>query len=120
MYRLLYIEDNPVNALIVEELLAERADIELRVAETGAAGLRLARDWAPDFVLLDQQLPDASGSELLPPLRALLPQARCVSLTASGDSLAGFDACWAKPIDFAVFRAGIARWLPPVGGQPIG
>ncbi len=116
MYRLLYIEDNPVNVLIVEELLAERRDIELRIAETGAAGLQLAHDWAPDFVLLDQQLPDATGSELLPRLRALLPQARCVSLTASGESLAGFDACWAKPIDFALFRAGIARWLPPAIG----
>jgi CheY-like chemotaxis protein len=112
MYRLLYIEDNPVNALIVEELLASRSDIALRIAETGAEGLALAGDWRPDFVLLDQQLPDTSGSALLPQLRAVLPQARCVSLSASGESLAGFDACRAKPIDFAVFRAGIARWLP--------
>lgn len=112
MYRLLYIEDNPVNALIVEELLAARPDIALRVAETGAAGLQLASDWSPDLVLLDQQLPDASGSDLLPRLRALLPAARCISLTASGESLAGFDACWAKPIDFALFRAGIDRYLP--------
>ncbi len=115
MYRLLYIEDNPVNALIVEELLAERPDIALRIAETGGEGLALAQSWRPDFVLLDQQLPDTSGSELLPHLRAALPAARVVSLTASGESLAGFDACWAKPIDFAVFRSGIARWLPPTG-----
>jgi CheY-like chemotaxis protein len=115
MYRLLYIEDNPVNALIVEELLASRSDIELRIAETGTEGLALARDWQPDFVLLDQQLPDTSGSALLPQLREVLPEARCVSLSASGESLAGFDACWAKPIDFAVFRAGISRWLPAPG-----
>lgn len=111
-HRVLYIEDNPVNALIVEELLAERADIELRVAETAAQGLLDAASWQPALVLLDERLPDASGSALLPQLRRLLPAARCVSLSANGDSLAGFDACWAKPIDFAQFRDGIRRWLP--------
>lgn len=113
MHRLLYIEDNPVNVVIVEELLTTRPDIELRVARTGALGLRLAADWQPALVLLDERLPDARGSALLPQLRQQLPQARLVSLSAGDGELPGFDACWRKPLDFGVFHACLRAWLPP-------
>jgi CheY-like chemotaxis protein len=113
MHRLLYIEDNPVNVVIVEELLTTRPDIELRVARTGALGLQLAADWQPALVLLDERLPDAQGSALLPQLRLLLPQARVVSLSAGDGELPGFDACWRKPLDFGVFHACLRAWLPP-------
>ena len=113
MHRLLYIEDNPVNAVIVEELLRARPDIALRVAVTGAQGLQLAADWQPALVLLDERLPDGSGSALLPRLRELLPRARLVSLSAGERPLPGFDACWRKPLDFGVFHSSLQDWLAP-------
>ena len=52
---LLYIEDNPVNALIISELLQRRPDLRLHVAEDGARGLQQAAALVPDLVLLDMQ-----------------------------------------------------------------
>lgn len=112
-YRVLYAEDNPVNALIVEELLARRSDIELAVEPSGAAALARAQTWVPDLALLDQQLPDMDGNTLRLALQAQHPGLRCISLTAGLPPPPGFDACWKKPIDFGVFHAGIDRLLPP-------
>lgn len=112
-YRLLYAEDNPVNALIVEELLARRPDIELAVEPSGAAALARAAHWVPDLALLDQQLPDMDGDELRRALQALHPGLRCISLTAGLPPPPGFDACWKKPIEFGVFNMGIDRFLKP-------
>ncbi len=112
-YRLLYAEDNPVNAVIVGELLARRPDIELAVEPSGAAALARAAQWTPDLALLDQQLPDMDGDALRQALQAQHPGLRCVSLTAGLPPGPGFDACWKKPIDFGVFNAGIDRFLRP-------
>lgn len=113
VYRLLYAEDNPVNALIVEELLARRPDIELAVEPSGAAALARAQAWKPDLALLDQQLPDMDGNALRQALQTLHPGLRCISLTAGLPPAPGFDACWKKPIDFGLFNAGIDRLLRP-------
>jgi CheY-like chemotaxis protein len=112
-YRLLYVEDNPVNALVVEELLARRPDVQLQVQATGSAGLACAAQWKPHLVLVDHHLPDMDGQAVLAKLRRLLPGVPCVSLSASADLPPGFDECWSKPIDFPKFWAGIDRFLTP-------
>ncbi len=121
-YRLLYIEDNPVNTLVVEELVSRRPDVELRCAEDGHSGLMLARDWRPHLVLLDMQLPDLDGFEVR---QALGEDARtaavpCIALSANAMPsdikvalAAGFADYWTKPIDFKVFMEGLAQRLPP-------
>lgn len=121
-YRLLYIEDNPVNALVVEELLSRRPDIELRCAEDGQSGLALARDWRPHLVLLDMQLPDLDGFAVRQALSehpATAP-APCIALSANAMPqdmkaalAAGFADYWTKPIDFQGFLRGLAERLPP-------
>ena len=120
-YRLLYIEDNPVNALVVEELVSRRADIELRGAEDGHSGLALARDWRPHLVLLDMQLPDLDGFQVRQALAehpdtAAIP---CIALSANAMPediksalAAGFADYWTKPIDFQAFQKGLAERLP--------
>ncbi len=112
-YRLLYIEDNPINALVVEELLMTRPDIELVVEPTGQGGLARAETWQPQLVLLDHELPDLSGQQVLALLRVLQPGMPVVSLSATDMPQPGFDACWSKPIDFPSFRAGIDGFLKP-------
>lgn len=66
----LYIEDNPVNVLIVQELLALRPGLRFASAPDGAGGIALALRDAPALVLLDIHLPDADGYEVLRRLRA--------------------------------------------------
>lgn len=82
---LLHVEDNAVNALIIRELLASRADVELHVAVDGASGVEQAAQLLPDLILPGMQLPDCDGFEMLRRLRArpataLIP---CAALSAN-------------------------------------
>jgi CheY-like chemotaxis protein len=65
----LYIEDNLVNTMLVERILQARPGVELSTAPDGRTGLREAERQRPDLVLLDLQLPDISGEQVLAELR---------------------------------------------------
>jgi PAS domain S-box-containing protein len=110
--RLLYIEDNPVNALIVRELVAQRGNLKLDEADDGASGIQSARECQPDLILVDMQLPDFDGLEVLRRLRADPSTAAipCIALSANAmpEDIqlalgAGFADYWTKPLDFRVF-----------------
>jgi signal transduction histidine kinase/ActR/RegA family two-component response regulator len=118
--RLMYIEDNPVNLMIVAELAARYPGLQFRSAETGEAGIALARAFLPDLLLLDMQLPDGHGTEVLQRLRAdpLTRRIPCIALSANAvpeDIQAalgqGFADYWTKPLDFAVFDEAIEALL---------
>ena len=66
---MLYVEDNAVNVLVVQELVAMRPNVALHVAADGASGVALALRDRPDLVLVDMQLPDIDGFEVLRRLR---------------------------------------------------
>ena len=68
-HTLLYIEDNPANMRLIEELIARRSDIRLLTAVNGTTGIALARANAPDVILLDINLPGISGLDVLKILR---------------------------------------------------
>ena len=112
----LYVEDNEVNVLVVRELLALRPALRLHVAATGREGLEAALRLRPALVLIDMQLPDMGGAELLRRLRAEALPSRLVALSANampevvaGARAAGFDDYWTKPIDVAQFLSGLDR-----------
>ena len=116
--RLLYIEDNPVNVLLVQELLANHAHVELAIAVDGVSGVRLAQHARPDVVLVDMQLPDIDGTEVLRRLRADPDLAGLTIVALSANAMpedvsrareAGFDDYWTKPIDFKAFLAALDR-----------
>jgi CheY-like chemotaxis protein/anti-sigma regulatory factor (Ser/Thr protein kinase) len=67
---LLYVEDNHANYALAEEILARRGDVELLRAESGKRGLELARERRPHAILLDLDLPDIPGHEVLARLQA--------------------------------------------------
>jgi len=112
----LYVEDNPVNALIIGELMARRNDLVLHVATDGASGVRQARTLRPDLILLDMQLPDFDGYEVLRRLREQPATAGipCIALSANAmpDDIAralqaGVSDYWTKPLDFKAFMASL-------------
>jgi len=115
--RVLYVEDNPVNELLVRQMLAMQAGFDLRSAPDGQSGIRAALTEPPDILLLDLQLPDMSGLEVLAHLRAepALGATRFVALSANAMAAdvqaalaCGFDAYWTKPLDVARFLADMA------------
>jgi signal transduction histidine kinase/CheY-like chemotaxis protein len=68
--KILYVEDNPSNLTLVEEIFSEQPDVELLSAIDGRLGLDLARTLSPDLILLDLHLPDVPGRQVLSQLRA--------------------------------------------------
>ena len=110
--KVLYVEDNPVNEMLVSQILAHNTGYELRTAPDGRMGIAEALAWRPQLVLLDLQLPDISGLDVLATLRSVpaLVGTRFVALSANAmpadiqDALhQGFDAYWTKPLDVAQF-----------------
>jgi len=119
---LLYVEDNPVNALIISELIARRSDLKLHVAEDGLSGVKKAVELRPDLILLDMQLPDIDGHEVLRRLRAQSGTAGIPVIALSANAMpddidralrAGMSDYWTKPLDFRAFMASIDALFGP-------
>jgi len=84
----LCIEDNAVNRALVEALFAMRSrQTVLRIAADGASGLAMARAEPPDLLLLDMQLPDLHGCEVVRGLRADPRTAGCTVIGLSANAL---------------------------------
>jgi signal transduction histidine kinase/AmiR/NasT family two-component response regulator len=62
---LLYVEDNPANLMLVEDLIARRPDIRLLSARDGNRGVEIAQASRPDVILMDINLPGISGIQAL-------------------------------------------------------
>ncbi len=118
--RLLYVEDNRINAILFEEAIRVRGGdaVELRVAEDGDQALTMAQAWLPDMLVLDAQLPGMSGFEVLRLMRTLPGLASVPAYMCSADALpedvqrayeAGFIGYWTKPVDFSKVLAEIDR-----------
>jgi CheY-like chemotaxis protein len=65
----LYVEDNPANVDLVEQILARRGNLQLQSAPDGPQGIAMARKVHPDVILMDIHLPGMSGLEALRILR---------------------------------------------------
>lgn len=120
--KLLYIEDNPVNVLIVEEVMRRFPGLTMVSAPDGNTGIAIAGEFLPDLVLTDMALPDFDGFEVLRRLRADPRTAGipCVALSANAmpEDIAlalgsGMADYWTKPIDFADFTTALSRLLAP-------
>lgn len=105
--RVLFIDDDRVNAVLFAEACRVAGDIELECAESGQEALELVASFTPDLMVIDLHLTDTRGDQLLPKLRASLGQAvPAVLYTAEPElegqataAAAGFDGCWTKPLD---------------------
>ncbi len=115
--RMLYVEDNRINAILFEGALRmHNSHVELRVAEDGEEAVAIAREWAPEVLVLDAHLPGMSGFEVLQQLRRLPGLATVPAYMCSADAMpedvqrayeAGFVGYWTKPIDISAVLADI-------------
>jgi CheY-like chemotaxis protein len=103
----LIIEDHPDNMILINRLL-EKAGYRTLKAVTGMEGFETAMRAKPDFIILDIQLPDIEGTEVLRRIRnseigTSIPVIAMTSYAMSGDRerllSAGCDGYIEKPID---------------------
>ena len=128
----LYIEDNEVNVMLVEQMLLACPGVRFVHAVDGQSGLAKAKALQPDLILLDMSMPDMSGLDVLARLRQdpATQGLRVVVLSASAMQADIDSACaagaldyWTKPLDLARFlenlgktlKAGVAQRASPNG-----
>jgi two-component system cell cycle response regulator DivK len=119
MARILYVEDVPDNATLVDKVLSARGHVVLH-APDAETGLAMARQEHPDLILLDLGLPDADGQTLAGWLRHTpeLAATPIVAVTAWPEETAarmvqvyGCNGYISKPINVAKFGDQIAAYL---------
>ncbi len=113
---LLYVEDNPANLMLVEDLMARRPNIRLLSASDGTRGIALARTHQPEVILMDINLPGISGIQALKILRADPATAHIPVLAISANAMphdikkglaAGFFRYLTKPIKVNEFMEAL-------------
>ncbi len=97
VFTLLYVEDNPANLMLVEDLVARRGDIRLLSARDGQSGIEMARALRPDVILMDINLPGISGLQALKiladdPLTTAIPVVALSANAVPRDIQRGLDA----------------------------
>jgi two-component system cell cycle response regulator DivK len=119
MSLVLIVEDNEKNMKLARDILQAKG-YQTVEAETGEAGVQLAKERKPDLVLMDIQLPGINGIEAFRQLRAETATAKIpvVALTASVTptdrsqiTAAGFDAFISKPISLKEFVETVKRLI---------
>jgi PAS domain S-box-containing protein len=86
---LLYVEDNPANLQLVEALIARRPDLRMLSAGDGILGIELAREFLPDVILMDINLPGINGIEAMRILRADPATAHIPIMAISANAIPG-------------------------------
>jgi PAS domain S-box-containing protein len=108
----LYVEDNPANLALVEQLVASRPDLRLLSAVNGYSGVELARAYLPQVILMDINLPGMSGLDAMRILRADPATAHIPIIAISANAMpreikscldAGFFDYLTKPIKVNLF-----------------
>ena len=115
-HTLLYVEDNPANMLLVEQILASRPNLEVIGARDAISGIELARSRLPTLILMDINLPGMSGIEALAILIADAKTAHIPVIALSANAIprdiekgleAGFFRYLTKPIKVTEFLGTI-------------
>jgi len=70
MVKVLYVEDEPLQRELVNQLL-QLAGIEIQLAENGLEGVEKAKEWIPDVVLMDIRMPGLNGFETIEKIREI-------------------------------------------------
>jgi signal transduction histidine kinase len=125
-HRVLYVEDNPANLKLVEQIIARHPDITLLTAVNGLSGVEIAHTSVPDVILMDINLPGIDGFEALKLLRAdpLTVHIPVIAISANAMPLdiergmkAGFFRYITKPIKVDEFMQALEVALVQAHGE---
>jgi CheY-like chemotaxis protein len=114
----LYVEDHPVNVLLMQTVFELRPELELVIAIDGATAMASTNHLQPALLLLDLRLPDCHGTELLERLRQV-PGWRdipAIAVTAEAEFMpAGTSFCdvWHKPLRVPTLLTRLDRVIAP-------
>ncbi len=112
----LYVEDNPANLDLVEQLIARRPELRMLSVAEGSLGVEFARVYQPDLILMDINLPGISGLEAMRILRADPVTAQIPVIAISANAVprdiakameAGFECYLTKPIKVNLFMEAL-------------
>ena len=118
--RLLYVDDNPVNLMLMEGLFEDRPDCALRTLDNAQAALQQLRQAPVDLLLLDLQMPGMDGFECYQRLRAdpALQALPVVAVSADANPATiercralGFAGYVTKPVDAGRLQAAVDQAL---------
>ena len=118
--RILYVEDNASNLQLMDELLGTIGNFAMTSATTGAIALEMVRNEKPDLILLDINLPEMDGFEVLKRLQAnpgtkdipvIAVTAAAMPAEVERGLQAGFKEYITKPIDIATVLRAIERQI---------
>lgn len=119
MKKILIVEDNPVNQMLLKKRLAQAGFTASLLAKNGQEAIAVTLKDHPDLVLMDIQLPDMNGNEAIRLLRQQGYNAPIVAVSADNrqedidrSRTAGANGYITKPIDFALLFAKLNEWLP--------
>jgi CheY-like chemotaxis protein len=125
---LLYVEDNPANLMLVEQLLDRRSDFVMLSASDGTHGIEIARASMPDVILMDINLPGISGIQAMRILADDPATARIPVIALSANAIpsdiekglaAGFFLYLTKPIKFDEFMKSLDAALNFADAQSV-
>jgi len=114
----LYVEDHPVNVLLMQTVFELRPELELVIAVDGAAAMAATQHLKPVLLLLDLRLPDCHGTSLLERMRQVpgWEHIPAVAVTAEAEFMpAGTTFCdvWHKPLRVPTLLARLDRMIAP-------
>lgn len=120
LHTLLYVEDNPANLKLVEQLMVRRSDIRLLTAVNANSGINIAQAVQPNVILMDINLPGMNGFEALKMLRSDQATAHIPVIAISANAMprdikkgmeAGFFRYITKPIKVDEFMEALNATL---------
>lgn len=120
LFSLLYIEDNPANLALMRDLFEEYPQYRLLCAENATTGMKQARLYQPDLIIMDINLPDTNGIKAVSQLKqlpetALIPvialSANVMEKTIQEGLQAGFIDYLAKPINISQLMSSLEKIL---------
>ena len=119
-HTLIYVEDNASNRALVEAIIGRQKDLRLFCVPTIKEAKRLLKEITPSLLLIDLNLPDGSGEELVQTIKNDAKLAHVPIMILSADALAetikrveaiGIDCYLTKPLDVAMFNKKIRELL---------
>ncbi len=126
-HTLLYVEDNPANLELVEQIVARRPDLRLLGAADASLGIEFARVYQPEVILMDINLPGISGIEAMKILRSDPSTAHIPIIALSANAVprdiqrgmeAGFFDYITKPIKVVQLMEALDRAMASARTDP--